>query len=135
MDRCERKVGDAVGPLGSAAVGYRSDSGKQGMTEDIAYEGETKFDLNIFSFSSKHIDGRLCDRVLPDSTWSPGWNSLTGSDDNTWFPVQGSVPEEYGSLSTLETLALPGLQLNGTIPTSVSGLQVTMGGVDALAVD
>ncbi|KAF6262330.1 hypothetical protein COO60DRAFT_1676678, partial [Scenedesmus sp. NREL 46B-D3] len=37
--------------------------------------------------------------------------------------VQGSVPEEYGSLSTLETLALPGLQLNGTIPTSVSGLQ------------
>ncbi|KAF6262331.1 hypothetical protein COO60DRAFT_648614 [Scenedesmus sp. NREL 46B-D3] len=52
MDRCERKVGDAVGPLGSAAVGYRSDSGKQGMTEDIAYEGETKFDLNIFSFQA-----------------------------------------------------------------------------------
>jgi hypothetical protein len=126
---CERKAADAVGPLGAVAVGVASDSGENGLSEEAVYTSNSKFMVDAVLVTRSYLgpywdEGR--DAFSTGSALAPGWNALTGSASNSWFPVQGSIPEEYGSMIKLETLALPGLQLNGSLPTSMSNLKVRL---------
>lgn len=63
--------------------------------------------------------------VVNANLYSPGWTGLTGSVSSEWLPVTGSIPDAYYvGLRNLSKLALPALQLNGTLADDVPKLKV-----------